>query len=127
MKPLIVLAAALSLTGCVSTGAIVESDYLEATIPVEHDTVLNNIVAGFPICGIDYGQPSVIQYKDYTAIDIYTLTLIRTRTNRILGKIELIPEDGQTKVRAGIRKAIARGQRRQNWIKWAQGDYQCKW
>ena len=127
MKPLIVLAAALSLAGCVSTQPITDNDFIEQVLPIDHDTALKNLREGWQKCNdARFGQPSYIQFEDHTSIDVYGLTPhLKQRTDQMIGRVELWSLVDATRVRSGMPQNFNR-KRRQNWLDWAAGNLDCK-
>ena len=127
MKPLIVLAAVLSLAGCISPAPLTDSDFVEVVLPVNHDTALKNIREGWDRCN-DYrfGQPSYIQFEDHTVIDVYGLSPhLQKRTDQLVGRVMIWSQGDSSKIRAGMPSNFSR-KGLQNWMDWASGDYECK-
>ena len=128
MKPYAVLASLL-LAGCVTSSQVTDSDFLDQVLPVDHDTALKNLMEGWRRCQDSiFGYPTYVQFKDHTVIDIYGVTpYMKDRSNYVAGRVELWMLPNGTKIRSGIPIDYVNRQRRQNWIQWAQGNYQCDW
>ncbi len=127
LKHSLLLFLALSLLGCITPGPLGESEFIEQVLPVDHDTALENLRIGWQKCDFpQYGQPSYIQFKDHTIIDVYGVTLyLEATTKSTIGRIELWKQGDKVRMRAGIHRNYINGTRRENWIKWATGNYQC--
>lgn len=126
-KHCVLLASVLALSGCISPGPLGESEFIEQVLPVDHDTALANLREGWQVCTDGrFGHPSIIQFKDHTIIDVYGVTTyLKELTNQTVGRVEIWQIDNRVKVRAGVHKNYG-NRRRQNWLKWAAGDFDCK-
>ena len=126
IKQCVVLASVLALSGCISPGPLGESEFIEQVLPVDHDTALMNLREGWQVCSDVYGYPSYIQFKDHTLIDVFIVSPhFKDKTDHPLGRIELYPEGDRVRMRSGIHRNYITGQRRQNWLRWAVGDFVC--
>lgn len=124
------LLVSAALAGCITPGPLTDSEFIETTLPISHDTALTNLRKGWDVCDYpQYGQPSFMVLSDHSIIDVHGVSMWLKDVNNIkIGTIEIWRLDDElVKVRAGIHRNFINGKRRQNWLKWAQGNYVCQW
>ena len=116
-------------------GKISESDFVwqEKVIEANYQEVYSRIANGFRTCGDLIAEGNLSTDTKEGHFDIYSGDALGGRSNWVLGKIYLKPDNkGNTIVKVGVQTIYdgplfgEHGKYRRLWLRFAEGDLSCK-